>query len=220
MTTALVSIFFVLGITVALFLALTWILSKAKEIQSSQHSSEDDFEQELLGSVRDIQSPDAPQAAPEQPAPQQTPPAAQAPPQTASEPQSATPRPGGQADPGPSPPSPPPITATPLAGQSSSGQSSLSASREEDALKALEQKLDVAGLLAGAGDSVSIPGSPVHGRLLRLRGEKTMLIAPQSADPAWLDSQLRQANYVCLAGEMGAKVIWRFEDFLADQLFK
>ena len=83
-----------------------------------------------------------------------------------------------------------------------------------------EQKLDIAGLIAGREESPPVPGLSVRASAVRLANRKTMLIVPAEAPADWVESQLLRYDFVCIAGEAHSRVTCRFEDFLSDQLFR
>ena len=84
-----------------------------------------------------------------------------------------------------------------------------------------EQRLELGGLLAPgmSGEDNPIPGLDQKARLVRLKNQKRMLIAPDNAPHEWVESALRMYEHVLLVERGQARVVRRFEDFLADQLF-
>ncbi|MCX7011099.1 MAG: hypothetical protein NTW86_00790 [Candidatus Sumerlaeota bacterium] len=88
------------------------------------------------------------------------------------------------------------------------------------AIQSLEQKLDIAGLLAGTPTPIPVPDIDDRALLVRLRSQKSLLVAPASAPESWLDQQLQVYDYVCVASPTRPRVLRRFEDFIADQMFR
>ncbi len=83
-----------------------------------------------------------------------------------------------------------------------------------------EKRLEAAGLLSQlSGDDLIVPGVHSKGRIVRLANNKQMAIIPEDSPVEWIDSALRLYDSVLIASAGQAKVLRRFEDFLADQLF-
>ena len=83
-----------------------------------------------------------------------------------------------------------------------------------------EQKLEVAGLLASSGEDMAVAGLEQRCRLLRLKNFKRMVLVPENCPAERIDALLQNYEYVVLTGATRARVLRRFEDFLADQLFR
>ena len=88
------------------------------------------------------------------------------------------------------------------------------------AVQSLEQKLDIAGLMAGSPTPIPVPDIADRALLVRLKSQKSLLVAPPNAPASWLDQQLQVYDYVCIASPTRPRVLRRFEDFIADQMFK